>query len=86
MKEKPTKQQILAGIFIAVFIIVFFIFLVFILPYWMNKSDIEEYNNGICEKCGGHYHLLNISNGYVYYTCDMCEYTICLTHQIYKSE
>jgi hypothetical protein len=45
-----------------------------------NQSE-EEYNNGICSECGGHYkfvsssHIKNSSDEY-YYSCEDCGYTI----------
>lgn len=52
-----------------------------------NQSE-EEYNNGICSECSGHYkfvsssHITNGSNEY-YYSCEDCGYTI-MTHIFYR--
>lgn len=52
-----------------------------------NQSK-EEYNNGICSECGGHYkfvsssYIRNSSDEY-YYSCEDCGYTI-MTHIFYR--
>ncbi len=52
-----------------------------------NQSE-EEYNNGICSECGGHYKF--VSSSYIrngsdeyYYSCEDCGYTI-MTHIFYR--
>lgn len=32
----------------------------------------NEYNNGVCLECGGHYEFSNGSRGWLYYECDNC--------------
>ena len=50
--------------------------------FFMRKMDSLDYNNGTCEKCGGHYsydgavgHGRNGSTTYIY-KCDDCGHVI----------
>ncbi len=36
----------------------------------------DEYNNGICQICGGNYHFSGGNNYVYFYTCDNCDHTI----------
>lgn len=46
-----------------------------------------EYNNGICLKCGGHYHLVAVKNKtasnseiYYYYECEKCYHVVAMNY------
>ena len=42
-----------------------------------SKEIKAEYNNGICQDCGGHYHLIVRTNASRYiYECDKCYRTL----------
>ena len=36
----------------------------------------KEYNNGICQVCGGNYHFSGGNRFNYFYTCDNCDHTI----------
>ena len=37
------------------------------------NTETAKYNDGICPKCGGHYHVAAMSRGSLYvYECDTC--------------
>jgi len=52
---------------------------VFILAFITLKASESTYNNGVCEKCGGHYVYVDCGGGravvYVY-KCDTCGHLI----------
>ena len=45
----------------------------------LYKGNVVTYNNGVCEKCGGHYEYHDCGGGKVVcyiYKCDTCGYLI----------
>lgn len=85
-------KECITGIIKAIVFFIVFVFITIVLAIIggtieANQSE-EEYNNGICSECSGHYkfvsssHITNGSNEY-YYSCEDCGYTI-MTHIFYR--
>lgn len=85
-------KECITGIIKAIVFFIVFVFITIVLAIIggtieANQSE-EEYNNGICSECNGHYkfvsssHITNGSNEY-YYSCEDCGYTI-MTHIFYR--
>lgn len=85
-------KECITGIIKAIVFFIVFVFITIVLAIIggtieANQSE-EEYNNGICSECGGHYkfvsssYIRNDSDEY-YYSCEDCGYTI-MTHIFYR--
>ena len=52
-----------------------------------NMKDRQVYNNGVCEVCGGEYHLVGVEGcrmgtHHFYYECEDCHHTIDTTSRM----
>ena len=55
-----------------------------VLGVWdANYTSDENYNNGICDICGGEYYFSGANYVNFYYSCKDCGHTI-ITHHIMK--
>lgn len=78
---KKTIQEIFASILVISSLLFCMGIIVFAAISTYNEDE-NEYNNGICSRCGGHYHLAATDHGKFFYQCDECEFIIKIGHLI----
>lgn len=55
---------------------VILVVIIWIFTNVFHPVAVDEYNNGICKECGGHYHLKDYTVNSFLYECDTCENTV----------